>query len=194
MAKCKFCKKPDALFRPTGLARYCNFDCMIGHANGITKKASSERQKAERKANKNKLALLNQTVKHWRPKAQIAFNLFIRNRDLLEPCISCGCSWKAFSKNNYITGSPWDCGHYLSTGSAAELRFSEDNAHKQCTTCNRQLSGNAVRYRQRLITKIGQHRVDLLEGPHVLPKWKWFDYEAVYNWYKNQNNITRRES
>jgi hypothetical protein len=45
------------------------------------------------------------------------------------------------------------------------LRFNTYNCHKQCAPCNNHLSGNLVEYRANLINKIGQARVDWLEGP-----------------------------
>jgi hypothetical protein len=51
----------------------------------------------------------------------------------------------------------------LSRGSHPELRFDEDNCHKQCSACNNHLSGNLVSYRRFLTDKIGIQAVDKLE-------------------------------
>ena len=192
MPKCKYCGAKNAEFQ-AGLSKFCNFEEAAKWAYENKAKGAKVIKKEEGKKDRAAKAVLNQNISYWRPKAQQAFNLFIRTRDRLSPCISCGCPHDYFKKNNYITGSPWDCGHYLSTGASQELRFSEDNAHKQCTKCNRQLSGNAVKYRARLLVKIGQYRVDVLEGPHVIPNWKWWHYEAVYRWYNTLNNKIKRE-
>jgi len=201
MAKCMTCRKLAPLFDregertsaiQMGLKVVCSFECQQPAIIKLAKNARQKREKTERKTDKESLAVLDQTIKHWRPRAQNEFNSYIRYRDRAEPCISCGRAFDSFTKI-YLANSPWDCGHYLSTGAAPELRFSQDNAHKQCTECNRQLSGNAVRYRSRLIQKIGQYRVDILEGPHELPRWKWWDYKAVYNWYNKLNKVLKNE-
>jgi len=189
MAKCKYCRKPKAPFR-AGLSSFCDIECAIAFAK---KKAPEVRAKIEKNNDRERLAILNQTVTHWRPKAQNAFNRFIRLRDHDKPCISCGKTGAEISDKDLITGSRWDCGHYLSVGAAPELRFTEDNAHKQCTRCNSQLSGNSVKYRINLVKRIGQYRVDILEGPHEIPRWKWWHYEAVYNYYNTLNLKLKKE-
>jgi hypothetical protein len=84
---------------------------------------------------------------------QAIFNRFIRLRDQDLPCISC----QRHHKGQYHAG------HFLSRGSHPELRFNEDNCHKQCSACNNHLSGNLVNYRKNLIDKIGLQAVDKLE-------------------------------
>ncbi|PCP71175.1 hypothetical protein CQA25_20360, partial [Morganella morganii] len=54
--------------------------------------------------------------------------------------------------------------HYRSRGAAKHLRFNVFNVHSSCTRCNRQLSGNAVEYRIRLIQRIGIERVEAIES------------------------------
>jgi hypothetical protein len=56
-----------------------------------------------------------------------------------------------------------NAGHYMSVGSTPELRFNEDNVHKQCERCNSYFSGNLVNYRRELINRIGVERVEFLE-------------------------------
>lgn len=192
MAKCRFCKKTDAPLR-LGLSNFCDMECAYAFTSNQAVKAKKKREKAERKHRNDQLAVLNQTVKHWRPKAQSAFNRFIRLRDHHQPCISCGRTEMEISSNYSGTGGMWDAGHYLSCGSTPELRFSEDNCHKQCKNCNRDKSGNAGKYRVNLVERIGQHRVDILEGPHEIPKWKWYDYKAVYDWYQKLANKMEKE-
>jgi hypothetical protein len=98
----------------------------------------------------------------WLREAQKEFNRFIRLRDHYENCISCG------------TNKPvqYAAGHYLTVGGFPELRFDEDNVHKQCNkNCNMKKSGNAIQYRIRLIKRIGIERVESLEGPHEPKKY-----------------------
>jgi hypothetical protein len=60
-------------------------------------------------------------------------------------------------------------GHYMSVGSTPELRFNEDNVHKQCERCNTFYSGNLINYRISLIDRIGIERVEFLERKDHAP-------------------------
>lgn len=130
------------------------------------KKAEEERQAKRRQAVK--------PLSYFIGQAQQAFNDFIRYRDRLKPCISCG---------RHHDGQ-YHAGHFRTTGSNPELRFNEDNCHKQCAPCNNHLSGNLAAYRPKLILKIGQARFDALMGPHELPKWRREDYIEIRNIYR----------
>lgn len=139
-------------------------------------KLKKENQKKEREA-KDKLKARKLAVKpllYFTKQAQTAFNAFIRERDKEEPCISCG----RFHEVQYHAG------HYRTTGANPELRFDEDNCHKQCAPCNNHLSGNIENYTPRLIEKIGQERFERLMGSHELPKWKREDYERIRDHYR----------
>lgn len=139
-------------------------------------KLKKEKQKKEREE-KDKLKARKLAVKplsYFTKQAQTAFNAFIRERDKDEPCISCG----RFHEGQYHAG------HYRTTGANPELRFDEDNCHKQCAPCNNHLSGNIENYTPRLIEKIGQERFDRLMGSHELPKWKREDYERIRDHYR----------
>ncbi|EGT0656864.1 recombination protein NinG [Proteus mirabilis] len=139
-------------------------------------KLKKENQEKEREA-KDKLKVRKLAVKplsYFTKQAQTAFNAFIRERDKDESCISCG----RFHEGQYHAG------HYRTTGANPELRFDEDNVHKQCAPCNNHLSGNIENYTPRLIEKIGQERFDRLMGSHELPKWKREDYERIRDHYR----------
>ncbi|SUB99946.1 recombination protein NinG [Proteus penneri] len=139
-------------------------------------KLKKENQKKEREA-KDKLKSRKLAVKplsYFTKQAQTAFNAFIRERDKGEPCISCG----RFHEGQYHAG------HYRTTGANPELRFDEDNCHKQRAPCNNHLSGNIENYTPRLIEKIGQERFERLMGSHELPKWKREDYERIRDHYR----------
>lgn len=132
-----------------------------------------EKQKAEdERQAKRRLAV--KPPSHFIRQAQQAFNDFIRYRDRLLPCISCG---------RHHDGQ-YHAGHYRTVGANPELRFDEDNCHKQCAPCNNHLSGNLAAYRPNLIIKIGQLRFDTLMGPHELPKWKRDDYILIRDFYR----------
>lgn len=85
-------------------------------------------------------------------EAQKAFNAYIRKRDEKEPCISC---------QRHHEGQ-YHAGHFKTTAARPDLRFNEDNCHKQCAPCNNHLSGNIGQYIAHLTNKIGQERLELL--------------------------------
>lgn len=105
-------------------------------------------------------------------EAQDAFNAYIKERDRDQPCISCGVT------NPPMTaGGQWDAGHFKSRGAYPELRFDEDNCHKQCKSCNggsgkfaHKARTTAEKYETNLIERIGLERVEALKAPWPIPK------------------------
>lgn len=144
----------------------CSPKCAVEYAAKTRKVAADKEHKARKVAAK--------TRAEWMREAQAAFNAYIRKRDEDQPCISCG---------RHHTGQ-YHAGHYLSVGARPELRFCEDNVHKQCQPCNTHLSGNLVLYRAALIRKVGQDRVDWLEGPHEARHYSVDDLKAIISEYK----------
>jgi len=101
------------------------------------------------------------TKSDYLKEVQEVFNKFIRLRDKGRGCISCGT----------IKNVKYDAGHFYSVGAYPNLRFNEDNCHKQCSNnCNVKLSANIHEYRPRLIAKIGQQRFDELERQKGIKK------------------------
>ena len=149
MIKDKICKNCGVNFTPRNTMQVaCSYPCAIE----LAKKKEAEKKKKEVrkeiKADKEKLM----TYSDWLKAFQQVFNAYIRERDKQEVCISCGTNKAQFH-----------AGHYRSVGSCPELRFNEDNVHKQCATCNNYLSGNLIEYRKGLIKKIGVEKVEYLE-------------------------------
>lgn len=142
---CKSCKQP--FVRYNTIQRLC-VQCAIDKVKQDKDKQHRKEQRKARQKLKTKRELLKE--------AQREFNKYIRLRDKDGPCISC----QRFHSGQYHAG------HYITVGSSPELRFEEDNCHKQCQPCNEHLSGNLIRYRVNLIEKIGLERVEWLEGPH----------------------------
>ena len=145
-------------------------------------KAKHEAEKADRK----RLADKKQQVKplsYFIKQAQQAFNEFIRYRDREDACISCG---------RHHEGQ-YHAGHFRTTGANPELRFNEDNCHRQCAPCNNHLSGNLIAYRPALIAKIGRARFDALMGPHEMPKWKREDYIRIRDVYRAKLKAMKQE-
>lgn len=137
-------------FKPSRpFVTWCSPDCGV--------KVSEQRQeKRERLAFRDRKAAARPLVWYIN-KAKNAVHAYIRKRDKNEPCISCG-RWH---------DGQWHSGHFNSVGSHPELRFEYDNIHKQCQPCNAHKGGNRAGYEPRLIAKIGQERVDWLNGPHA---------------------------
>lgn len=138
------------------------------------------------KADRQRLAekkLQVKPISYFIKQAQQAFNEFIRYRDRHLPCISCG---------RHHEGQ-YHAGHFRTTGANPELRFDEDNCHRQCAPCNNHLSGNLIAYRPALIAKIGQARFDALMGPHELPKWKREDYIRIRDEYRAKLKAMKQE-
>ena len=107
-------------------------------------------------------------------EAQTAFNAWVRARDASQPCISCG---------RHHEGK-YDAGHYRTVGSNPALRFEPLNCHKQCVPCNQHKSGDIVNYRISLVLRIGQDKVDWLEGPHEPQRYTIDDLKAIRSDYK----------
>ncbi|QXF34295.1 protein NinG [Photorhabdus luminescens] len=182
--KCKICCE---WFIP----KYPNiYWCNPDHGAELAiRKRNRDREKAERELKKkqqqelaekkDKLKARRLAVKplsYFKSQAQQAFNAFIRERDKEQPCISC----ERFHEGQYHAG------HYLTIKAHPELRFDEDNCHKQCSACNNYLSGNIINYKLCLIEKIGQERFDRLMSHHTLQKWKRDDYEQIRDYYKDK--------
>ena len=144
--------------------------CSIKCAIIIAKKA--ERQAQKRKDAKTKEAL--RTISQWHALTQTVFNTYIRKRDRDLPCISC----------QRVQATQFHAGHYRSRGAASHLRYNEDNCWKQCSQCNKDLSGNGIEYRINLVKRIGVERVEALENDNSVKKWTKEELEYLRFYYK----------
>jgi hypothetical protein len=108
----------------------------------------AKKVKKENKEIKERIKTKSQHLK----ELQTIFNKYIRTRDLLLPCVSCG---------DRINGTP-HASHFLSVGSHPALRFNEFNVNSACSQCNLHLHGNLVEYSLRLPDRIGQFNYDKL--------------------------------
>lgn len=147
--KPKKCKEPDCkkVYQPVRpLQSFCSIECAIKDARKKTVKKEAKKDKEVKKG------LL--THKDYLKALQVVFNTFIRVRDSDLPCISCG------------TTKPvkYDAGHFYSVGGYPNVRFDEDNVHKQCSNyCNVHLSGNIHEYTLQLPKRIGGVRFEALK-------------------------------
>ena len=154
MKKCKVCgDKYEPKF--TSFQKTCNeMACILAWGKKEKeRKALAENRKKKKAAREGDRA-------YWLRRTQTEFNKYIRTRDKGKPCISCG---------RVMTGQV-HAGHYRSVGAHPELRFEPDNCHAQCAQCNNWKSGNLTEYRANLLVKIGQERIEWLEGPHEKSK------------------------
>ena len=143
-------------------------------------------QDADKKETKRKLDAM-QTRPQLLKKAQTAFNAYIRARDKCKPCISC-------DKPLDGGANTFDAGHYRSVGSAPHMRFVEDNCHGQCKHCNNWLSGNHVEYRKRLLDRIGERQLELLESDNTLRKYTKEGLEEIAKHYREETRRLEKES
>jgi len=139
--------------------------------------AKNQRENERNKTHKQRKAeYLYNDKRHQLKKAQEAFNKFIRLRDKVLPCISCG----------RMHQGQWHAGHYRTTKAAPQLRFNEDNVHKQCQPCNSHLSGNITEYRINLTMKIGSEKVEVLETNNQLKKWSVEELHEIRKHYQQK--------
>ena len=161
---CRTCKVKFQPFQP--MQAVCGPRCAIQDAR---KRADKDRRR-DTKVRREALKTLSD---HHRD-TQAVFNKWVRLRDEGQPCISCQRS----------TSAKRNAGHYLAVGSHPELRYHSDNCHSQCEHCNSWKSGNQAEYRPNLIDKIGQERVDILEGPHDAKQYRVDDLKEIQRFYK----------
>ncbi len=152
MGKPNYCTVCGKDFIPFRIGQeVCGWSCAIALGKSNVQKQNAKAWRKEKKIRKEKL----KTHKDWLQDLQKDFNTFIRLRDRDQPCISCGTT---------RTDIKYDAGHFWATGGFPNVRFDEDNCHKQCSNnCNFKKSGNINEYRPRLIEKIGIERFDALE-------------------------------
>ncbi len=158
--KPKPCRVCGETFKPhNSLQVTCKIPCAIEYTRTKQEKARRRQEKAAEAAKRKDSTMRRENLRtrsDWLSLAQIMFNKWIRLRDKDEPCISC---------KRHHTGQ-YHAGHYRSIGAAPELRFTENNVHKQCAPCNNHKSGNAIEYRINLVDRCGLDTVEELEGPH----------------------------
>ena len=189
--KPKTCKNPAcrASFVPQRLGQaVCSPKCGLAIKEVNQAKARKSLAQVGRAEIKVRKEALKSRGDHMR-EAQAAVNEYVRLRDAHLPCISCDSTP---NDNDLMTGSRWDAGHYRSVGACPELRFEPLNIHRQCVKCNRNLSGNAVEYRIRLVLRIGAEKVAWLEGLHPACKYTVDEIKAIKAEYRAKTRELKR--
>lgn len=163
IAKCKSCGQEYVKERMAQVC--CSMKCAYDHVAKQREAIRLRKEREARVADKKRLEGLK-PLKFWLDKAQIAVNNYIRERDKDLPCISCG---------RHHSGQ-YHAGHLHTVKARPDIRFHHDNIHKQCQPCNTELSGNVLAFRENLIAKIGQERVDALRENKTK---RWTKEEAL---------------
>lgn len=178
-----------ASFVPSRMGQaVCSPACALIDAPRHEPKARKALADIGRKDIKVRKEKLKTRADHLR-EAQAAVNEYVRLRDAHLPCISCDSTP---NDNDLMTGSRWDAGHYRSVGACPELRFEPLNIHRQCVKCNRNLSGNAVEYRIRLVHRIGAEKVAWLEGLHPACKYTVDEIKVIKAKYRTKTKELKK--
>ncbi len=190
--KCRVCTQ---LFRPfnTIQATCLKPECVLEYGRRLAEKQLKREHRAKmasHRDDKERIKPLSRVM----ADTQVAFNAFIRLRDVCQPCISCD-----------VISPPggWDCGHYLTRGAHPELRFDELNAHRQCKKCNGGAGfsfggrkGRTVQheYRKRLIARLGLEAVEWLEGPHEPKRYRVDELREIKAKYQRKRLELRKQN
>ena len=170
--KPKNCKNPDCgtSFVPQRLGQsVCSPKCGLAIKDVNQERARKSLAQVERSEIKVRKEKLKSRADHLKD-TQHAFNAWIRQRDIGQPCISCGTT----------ADVQYCAGHYRTTAASPELRFEPLNVNLQCNrNCNMGKSGNLLGYRPGLIKKIGIEAVEWLEGPHEAKKYTVEELKAM---------------
>ena len=180
--KLKKCKQCGDDFEPfQTMQKVCGPVCAISYAKEQERIKKEKQDRAEIREMKKRL----KTKRDYLKDAQKEFNWYIANvRDKNAPCISCGTTKPDIQ---------YCAGHYKTVGAHSELRFNEDNVHRQCNrNCNMGLSGNIQGYRPALIEKIGLDRVEALENSSGTLDLSIEEIEEIRLDYKERNREERR--
>ena len=163
-----------ASFIPSRMGQaVCSPACALIDGPRHAPKARKALADIERKDIKVRKEKLKSRADHLKDTQQ-AFNAWIRARDAVLPCVSCG---------RHHEGQ-YHAGHYRTVGANPELRFEPLNAWKQCAPCNNHLSGNLINYRISLLQRIGEEKVAWLEGPHEANKYTVEELKAMTAEYR----------
>lgn len=152
---------------------WCSPECGLVIARAKQDKERKALAQVERKAIKAAKERIKSRGDYLKD-AQAAFNAWVRERDALLPCVSCG---------RYHQGQ-WHAGHYRTVAGSPELRFEPLNVWKQCAPCNNHKSGDIVNYRLELVRRIGAEQVAWLEGPHEPKRYSIEDLKAIAAEYR----------
>ena len=89
--------------------------------------------------------------------------------------------------------SQMHAGHFYPAGQHPSVRFDEDNVNGQCIQCNTYKHGNLADYKNNLLRKIGQDRIEKLDQSVGYAKrhgfkWDRFSLIEIIEKYKAKLN------
>lgn len=180
--KCRTCKES---FRPEVDTQWTciKVECLTPWAIKETAKAKArEKQSAKKELKEN-------DIQYLLKEAQRVFNKYIRKRDELECCISCGYVFSYLEDEPQGEGRQRQAGHLRPEATYSILRFNEDNVNSQCNYCNDPfygLKGNVGEYEKNLRLKIGDERVSNLFQERVIKKWTADELKEIIDTYKRK--------
>lgn len=177
---CKYCKAKYPPEKPKQIV--CSAECAIAYSEKQRTKQLHTQARLERKALREKKQALK-TRSEWAKDVQRVFNKYIVKRDESLPCISCG--------THVLESGFWSCGHFRTVGSSPHMRFVEDNAHKQCSSCNggsemyiKKRERVATAYESNLRLRIGDERVDAVKRDQAPRHYTIDDLKALKSHYQ----------
>jgi hypothetical protein len=178
--KCAAC--PTRFVQFTSMVKWCSPECGYALSQLNIAKNAAAKAKAEAALTRSQLQELK-PLHYWAKRAERACNAFIRLRDAGDPCISCGT----------YDAPEWHAGHCYTVGARPDIRFHEDNVHLQCPKCNTYQGGMVADYKVRIVSKIGQARLDALA--YVNPAFKKTReyYQAIEADYKARLKQLKQE-
>ena len=178
MRKCKLCRKEiKTASKCTDIVEkkgYCSVKCLAEHTAEKRIKAQERKERKAMQEAKEKLKSRSDYAK----EAQTAFNAYIRERDKGLPCVSCDKPDDGTHQRH--------ASHYRSRGACPELSYEPLNVHASCAQCNNIKSGNIVEYRLRLVKRIGEEKLEWLEGPHEPKKYTIDELKQIKAEYKSK--------
>ncbi len=182
--KCRWCG--DSFTPWNFLQVNCSPTCAIKYIQDRREKgllrverAATKLKRAETRKRKEKL----KTRSDWLKLTQAPCNAYIRQRDILDGCISCNkpSTW----------GGQWHASHYRPSGNCSPLRFHPLNIHKSCSECNNFKSGNLSEFRISLIKKISLETVEWLESQNQPYQWDVDDLADIRKHYNEQFKLLK---
>lgn len=148
--KCKVCGEPferTRSFQPTCHKVECAMEYL--KRKEVEKRVAPYRTKP-RKPNNSK--------SHQKELTQKAVNAYVRWRDRLKPCVTCG-----EPPGKTVRGGNRDAGHFLPRSVYPSIRYDIRQIHAQCVNCNQYNSGRRHEYRLFMIAEYGLELVEWFE-------------------------------
>jgi hypothetical protein len=160
---------------------YCvkNLQSLKVKGRNIQEKAIKVRHKEATKKLRTRAA--------WYDLLQTEVNKYVRNRDINEPCCTCGTTSQSIK---------YDAGHCFTRAARPDLRFNLTNIHKQCSVnCNQYNSGMRLEHKAFITNKYGPNHFEWLKSYHrplseEFPHWT--DIEREIKRYRALNKIQNR--